>query len=51
MVLGMILMQLNRPDEARPRFEAALAIDPNFAPAREALAKLAGLPAEAGTQR
>ena len=41
--LGLVLGALGRVDEARAAFEAALAVNPEFEPAREALAKLAAL--------
>ena len=48
MVLGMIMEQLHRPAEARAHFEMALSLDPNFAPARQALARApAGSPVAA----
>ncbi len=38
--LGLILLRQGRPSEARPFFEKVLALEPQFAPARERLAKL-----------
>lgn len=37
---GRMLVKLARPAEARARFEAALRLDPDFAPAKRALAQL-----------
>ncbi len=42
MSLGVALARLGRLDAARAEFEAALRIDPNFAPARQALAAIRG---------
>jgi Flp pilus assembly protein TadD len=39
--LGLALLRLGRPEEARPHFEKALALNPRFAPAREELGRLA----------
>jgi Tfp pilus assembly protein PilF len=48
MVLGLILSQLGRPAEAKPCFDAVIALDPHFTAANEALANLqAGVPASA----
>ncbi len=41
--LAMAFLQENRPDEARQALGAALAIDPAYAPAHAALARMAGL--------
>ena len=38
--LGLILLREGRAGEARPYFERALALEPDFAPARERLAEL-----------
>ncbi len=38
--LGMALARLGRFDEAQPEFEAAVQIDPNFQPAKKALAAI-----------
>lgn len=37
---GRMLVRLGKPTEARARFEAALQLDPAFAPAKQALARL-----------
>lgn len=37
---GRMLVRLNRPDDARARFETALKINPEFEPAKKALAEL-----------
>jgi Flp pilus assembly protein TadD len=41
-VLGQVLSWQNRRHEARASYERALALDPNFAPARQALKELQG---------
>jgi len=38
--LGLILAHQGQPDDARRAFEAALAVDPQFAPARQSLQDL-----------
>lgn len=42
-VAGQVLFWQNRLDEARAGYERALALDPNFAPARQALKELQGI--------
>ncbi|HEX3729529.1 MAG TPA: tetratricopeptide repeat protein, partial [Opitutaceae bacterium] len=42
--LGLVLIRQNRPAEAQACWEAAVRMDPNFTPAREALALLRGAP-------
>ena len=42
MSLGVALARLHRPAEAGSEFQAALQIDPNFQPARKALAEIQG---------
>jgi len=44
-IIGLIHQQVGEREEARAAFEAALAVDSNFAPARDALAELAKPPA------
>jgi hypothetical protein len=39
--LGLALLRLGRPAEARPFFEKTLALEPGFAPARERLGEIA----------
>ncbi|HVS53984.1 MAG TPA: tetratricopeptide repeat protein [Opitutaceae bacterium] len=41
---GRALVQLNRRDDARAHYEAALKLNPNYAPAKKALAELAAPP-------
>jgi Flp pilus assembly protein TadD len=43
---GRVLAALGRKDEARARYEAALKLNPEFEPAKKALAALDALPAE-----
>jgi Flp pilus assembly protein TadD len=45
---GQVLSQLGRESEARTEYEAALAADPAFAPARQALARPPGEKAQIG---